>query len=82
MQEFDSHSNCFPSMHVSVATLTAFHLIENTIFIFGANSFLFFLFPFFIGLSTLYTKQHYFFDIPSGAALGLVAFKLYQVIAL
>ena len=37
-----------------------------------------FLFPALIGLSCLYTKQHYVIDIPAGAALGWVVFAVFQ----
>ena len=31
-----------------------------------------------IGLSCLFTKQHYVVDLPAGAVLGWVAFGFYQ----
>ena len=70
VQRFDASSNSFPSMHTSVAMLTAMHLYERH----GMASF---AFPVLIGLSCLFTKQHYLVDIPAGAALGWVAFTLY-----
>jgi membrane-associated phospholipid phosphatase len=33
-----------------------------------------------IGLSCLFTKQHYLVDIPAGAALGWVAHKLFEAL--
>ena len=70
VQRFDAPSNSFPSMHTSVATLTAFHLYSEL----GAITF---LFPTLIGVSCLFTKQHYFIDIPAGALLGWVSFTIY-----
>jgi membrane-associated phospholipid phosphatase len=72
VQKFDARSNSFPSMHTSVATLTALHLYPTL----GTWAF---LFPGLIGVSCLFTKQHYVVDIPSGAALGWVAFETFRV---
>jgi len=63
VQRFDARSNSFPSMHTSVAMLTALYLQPH----FGILAF---AFPVLIGLSCLFTKQHYVIDIPAGAALG------------
>ena len=57
-------------MHTSVAMLTALHLYDRH----GMASF---AFPVLIGLSCLFTKQHYIVDIPAGAALGWLAHALY-----
>ena len=73
VQNFDARSNSFPSMHTSVATLTALHLYPA----FGP---VVFAFPVLIGLSCLFTKQHYIVDLPAGALLGWLVFKLFQVI--
>ena len=62
VQSLDARSNSFPSMHTSVATLTACHLCVWA----GPWAF---LFPALIALSCLYTKQHYVLDLPAGAAL-------------
>jgi membrane-associated phospholipid phosphatase len=70
VQRFDASSNSFPSMHTSVAMLTALHLHAQV----GPAAF---LFPVLIGLSCLFTKQHYLVDIPAGAALGWVNYGLY-----
>lgn len=72
VQRFDACSNSFPSMHVSVATLTALHLYTP----WGVWAF---AFPALIGLSCLFTKQHYAIDVPAGAALGLIAFHLFRL---
>ena len=70
VRNFDAESNCFPSMHVSVATLTALHL-QATL---GPLAF---AFPALIALSCVLTKQHYLIDLPFGALLGWSAFWLY-----
>jgi len=72
VQRFDAPSNSFPSMHTSVATLTALHLQGSL----GAPAF---AFPVLIGISCLFTKQHYIVDVPAGAGLGWGVFKLYAV---
>lgn len=72
VQSFDGRSNSFPSMHTSVATLTALHLYPNLGgWVFG--------FPVLIGLSCLFTKQHYLIDVPTGGALGLLAFHIFRL---
>lgn len=70
VQRFDDTTNSFPSMHTSVAVLTAFHLYPRI----GASAV---LFPALIGLSCLFTKQHYVIDVLAGAALGWVAYEIY-----
>jgi membrane-associated phospholipid phosphatase len=71
VHRFDAPSNCFPSMHVSVATLTAFHLQSAL----GPWAF---VFPVLIALSCLFTKQHYVVDLPAGAVVGWVAFQCFR----
>ena len=73
VQSLDARSNSFPSMHTSVATLTALHLYSG----FGPWVF---AFPALIGVSCLYTKQHYIVDIPAGALLGCLVFQIFQMI--
>jgi membrane-associated phospholipid phosphatase len=73
VQRFDARSNSFPSMHTSVATLTALHLYPSL----GAWAL---GFPVLIGLSCLFTKQHYVIDVPAGAGLGWAAFEIFQVV--
>jgi membrane-associated phospholipid phosphatase len=70
VQRFDARSNSFPSMHVSVATLTALHLQPH----FGAAVF---VFPVLVALSCLFTKQHYLMDLPPGAFLGWAMYQGY-----
>jgi membrane-associated phospholipid phosphatase len=71
VQRVDAPSNTFPSMHASVAMLAAMHLYDRL----GAAVF---VFPLLTGLSCLFTKQHYFVDVPAGVALGAGAFTLYK----
>jgi membrane-associated phospholipid phosphatase len=78
VQRFDAASNSFPSMHTSVAMLTALYLRPE----WGELAF---AFPVLIGLSCLFTKQHYMVDVPAGAALGAVPWMLfgkYAVVAI
>ncbi|WP_159567483.1 phosphatase PAP2 family protein [Budvicia diplopodorum] len=70
VQKFDDSSNCFPSMHVSVATLTALLALSTL----GPWVF---MFPLLIAISCMFTKQHYLIDLPAGAVLGWVAFQVY-----
>lgn len=70
VRNFDAESNCFPSMHVSVATLTALHA-QATL---GPVAF---AFPLLIAVSCALTKQHYLIDLPFGALLGWGAYRLY-----
>lgn len=70
VQRFDAPSNSFPSMHTSVAMLTALHLFPQ----FGPWTF---AFPILIALSCLFTKQHYILDLPAGAILGWLSFQIY-----
>jgi membrane-associated phospholipid phosphatase len=74
VQRFDASSNSFPSMHVSVAMLTALHLHSRLgPWVFG--------FPILIALSCLFTKQHYVVDLPAGAALGWMTFHGFRLFA-
>lgn len=73
VQRFDARSNSFPSMHVSVAVLTALHLLPHL----GSGAF---LFPLLIALSCLFTKQHYVIDVPAGALLGWSVFGAYRTL--
>ena len=73
VQRFDARSNSFPSMHTSVAMLTALHLQPHL----GGVTF---AFPVLIALSCLFTKQHYVIDLPAGAALGWSVHKVFAMI--
>jgi membrane-associated phospholipid phosphatase len=72
VQRLDARSNSFPSMHTSVATLTALYLQPHL----GTWVF---AFPTVIGLSCLFTKQHYLVDLPAGAALGWLAYRFFAI---
>jgi membrane-associated phospholipid phosphatase len=74
VRRIDARSNSFPSMHASVAMLTALHLASSI----GPWAF---AFPTLIGLSCLYTKQHYVVDIPAGVLLGWLTFQILRVAA-
>lgn len=76
VQSLDKANNCFPSMHVSVSTLTSLHLAMN----YPAIGPWIWLFPLLIALSALYTKQHYFMDLVPGALVGWLAFKVFLMI--
>jgi membrane-associated phospholipid phosphatase len=76
VMRIDADSNCFPSMHVSVATLTALHLLDNA----SQLGLWVFSFPVLIALSSLYTKRHYFLDLIPGALLGWGVFEIYKLI--
>lgn len=71
VQSLDGPANCFPSMHSSVAMLTALHLLP----ILGPWTF---AIPLLIGLSCVFTKQHYAVDVPFGWLLGWAVFVLYR----
>ncbi len=73
VQRLDAPSNCFPSMHVSVATLTAFHLAN----LMPSLRVVAHVFPVLIAISALYTKQHYILDLPAGFLCGWAIFLLY-----
>jgi membrane-associated phospholipid phosphatase len=70
VQRYDAPANSFPSMHTSVAVLTALHLQT-------AGGVAVFAFPALIALSCLYTKQHYIIDLPAGALLGWLTFHIF-----
>lgn len=71
VQSLDSPVNSFPSMHTSVAMLTALHLWPHL----GIYAL---LFPLLIAVSCVFTKQHYLLDLPAGALLGWMIFRIYQ----
>ncbi len=76
VMKFDADTNCFPSMHVSVATLTSLHLLNNK----PDLGLYVFLFPILISISALYTKRHYFADLIPGALLGWGVFEIHKLI--
>ena len=72
VQSIDGPANCFPSMHCSVASMTALYLAPEIGPIAWAFAIL-------IGLSCLFTKQHYVADVPAGLALGAATFWIFQL---
>jgi membrane-associated phospholipid phosphatase len=74
VHRFDKYDNSIPSMHVSVATLTALHLHATLPQSLGNWLLLAFLFPLLISMSALFTKQHYVADILPGVAFGWIAY--------
>ena len=73
VQKFDSRSNCFPSMHMSVATLTALHAARNM----PVAAVLPAIFVGLIALSCVLTKQHYLIDLPAGLICGWLSYLLF-----
>ena len=80
VQSIDRGGNCFPSMHVSVATLAALHVYNNVplgaalLFWTLAASLIL------ISLSALFTKQHYLVDLPAGFALAVAIYSLHSLL--
>ena len=77
---YDGLPNSIPSMHVSVATLTALHLQQNLMLETGGYSLLAFLFPLLIAISSLFTKQHYVVDLAPGAVVGYINYEIYVLL--
>ena len=76
VHHFDKLVNSIPSMHVSVATLTAIHLHSGLAATLGPYAPIVYLFPLMIALSAIFTKQHYLADLPPGVAFGAIAYWL------
>jgi membrane-associated phospholipid phosphatase len=76
----DKGGNCFPSMHIAVATLSALHSASNLYPHIGAAAYCLVLLPLLIAVSTLFTKQHYLLDLPAGAALAYAVFSLHHLL--
>lgn len=74
VQTIDGPLNAFPSMHASVAVLMAFHAQG------GGHGHFYFLFPVFVALSALCTKQHSVLDVVAGALLGWAVFCLWATV--
>jgi membrane-associated phospholipid phosphatase len=79
IHSFDDSTNCFPSMHVSVATLASLHIVSNLTPSLGSFAVIFYAFPVLIGLSAVYTKQHYLADVPAGAFLGYINYEIFAI---
>lgn len=81
VHSYDGLPNSIPSMHVSVSTLTAFHLYQNLSPEAGPYSLFAFLFPLLIAISALFTKQHYVVDLAPGAVVGYVNYQIYALLS-
>ena len=69
----DHRYNCFPSLHVAqcfLAALACYRVHRGV----GAAAL---GWAFLVGLSTLYTKQHYVLDAVAGAIMGYVAYAIF-----
>lgn len=80
VQHFDKLENSIPSMHVSVATLTAIHLQGGLAMQLGPYVSVVYMFPVLIALSAIFTKQHYLADLLPGAVFGAAAWWLTRAI--
>ena len=72
LYEADPPYNCFPSLHVAHSTVSALtcFLVHRTVGFVAAGCALL------VGVSTLFTKQHYVLDVVAGFLLAGVAFAL------
>jgi hypothetical protein len=59
---------------------TTDRIIQSIISVFLIVGVWVFVFPILIGVSCLFTEQHYFIDLPAGALPGLSAFGLFRMI--
>jgi membrane-associated phospholipid phosphatase len=69
----DTPLNCFPSLHVAqsfVAALACFRVHRGV-------GYAALVWASLIGVSTLYTKQHYVVDVIAGTAMAIVAYALF-----
>lgn len=69
----DPPYNCFPSLHVAhsfVSALTCYRIHRGV----GAAAV---IAASFVGISTLYTKQHYVLDVAAGVLLATVAYVVF-----
>jgi membrane-associated phospholipid phosphatase len=67
VRAIDPPANCAPSLHVSIAYQIAFGFLEDRRELFPWV----FLWATLLVISTLTTKQHYFFDVVTGALLAV-----------
>jgi membrane-associated phospholipid phosphatase len=73
IRNIDTPASCCPSLHVSTAFLTSFVFLEEQKKKFP----FFFVWAAIIALSTLSTKQHYFWDVIGGVLLALLSYVLF-----
>ena len=69
----DTPANCLPSHHVSSCFLLAFAFYTES----KAKFRIYLSWTFLISLSTLSTKQHYFYDVVTGFLLAVVFYKIF-----
>ena len=70
----DSPANCFPSLHVSTVLLASFVFLDEQ-----REKFRFYFFwAICVVVSTLTTKQHYFWDVMGGALLAVFHFWFFH----
>ena len=72
IKTIDVPGNCFPSLHVAICFLAGFVFLDVVPY----RAVPLILWTITICVSTLTTKQHYFYDIPSGFLLALLSFML------
>ncbi len=70
IKTIDVPGNCFPSLHVAICFLAGFVFLDVAF----RRALILILWTVAICVSTLTTKQHYFYDIPSGFLLALLSF--------
>lgn len=73
LYELDPPYNCFPSLHVAhsfVSALTCYRVHRGVGIVAGICASL-------VGLSTLFTKQHYILDVIAGILLASVAYAIF-----
>ena len=75
VQRFDRRSTCFPSFHMSAATLTACHLSASSMQVAP----LAIGYAIAVGFSALFTKQHCVWDVIAGVAMGILVFAGFTV---
>jgi membrane-associated phospholipid phosphatase len=78
LRGIDQPTNCVPSLHVSLSFLAAITWSNEFK---GFKKILPWLIFLAISFSTMATKQHYFWDVLTGAFVGLIAFLLFTRLA-
>jgi membrane-associated phospholipid phosphatase len=69
LYSIDSAANCFPSLHVSLACLSAIGVFQEK----KRFSVFAILWACLIALSTMATKQHYFVDVIGGLVIAIIS---------
>ena len=73
IQIVDNTTNCFPSLHVSLTFLAAFIVIKISKILWIPSMF----WAIAIAISTLTTKQHYFYDVIGGTLISVIFFTIF-----